>query len=148
MIPGAARDLTDEGDIERLVVDFYRAAAMDAVLGPVFEAAHVDWPQHIATIKAFWSWQLLGIRGYDGNPLLAHRPSHARTPFTVAHFERWCTLFVETVDASFTGPRADAAKVRALKMAGALQRLLRNEWGAGEEGVPVLVRRRVLGWKA
>ena len=68
-------DLETRGDIERLVRDFYRQAAMDDVLGPVFAAAHVDWPSHIGTLTDFWAWQLLGEPGYDGNPLRAHDPA-------------------------------------------------------------------------
>ena len=44
------RDLLDRGDIERLVVAFYRDAAMDDLLGPVFHAARVDWGAHVATL--------------------------------------------------------------------------------------------------
>ena len=32
-------DLADRADVESLVRDFYRQAAMDDLLGPVFEAA-------------------------------------------------------------------------------------------------------------
>ena len=35
-------DIANRHDIERLVRDFYRYAAMDDLLGPVFEAAHVN----------------------------------------------------------------------------------------------------------
>ena len=119
-----ARDLADRHDVERLVRDFYRDAAMDDLLGPVFEAAHVDWPAHIATLTDFWSWQLLGQPVYDGQPLRAHEPVPARTPLTNAHYVRWVQLFCDTVDAAFAGPRADAAKVRGRKMAAAMERLL------------------------
>ena len=117
-------DIADRYDVERFVRDFYRQAAMDEILGPVFEAAQVRWDAHIATLVDFWSWQLLGERGYEGNPLRAHAPSHARTPFTDAHYERWLELFETTIDASFAGPTAELAKGRARKMASAMQRLL------------------------
>lgn len=128
-------DLTCRDDIERLVVDFYRYAAMDEVLGPVFVAANVDWPGHIETITDFWAWQLLGKRGYEGNPLLAHQPVHANTPFTDAHYDRWLDLFVSTIDELFAGPTAEMAKVRALKMANAMRRLLAGQHGAPAERV-------------
>ncbi len=118
------RDLVTPSDIELLVREFYRAAAMDDLLGPVFEAARIDWPSHIATVSDFWSWQLLGIPGYTGHPLRAHEPAHRRTPFTPQHFERWLALFTETVDELYEGRVADLAKGRAAKMANALQRLL------------------------
>lgn len=117
-------DIATRDDVARFVRDFYRQVAMDDVLGPVFEAADVDWPRHIATLTDFWSWQLLGDDGYDGNPLLVHRPVHARTPFTDAHYERWLQILDDTLDAGFAGPVAETAHVRGRKMAAALRRLL------------------------
>jgi hemoglobin len=131
-------DLAQRRDVELLVRTFYRAAAMDDLLGPVFAAAHVDWPAHLATVTDFWMWQLFGVRGYTGNPLLAHRPVDRMVPFTDAHFERWLSLFTETVDEHFEGPVAELAKARAAKMARALQRLLRGESAAGDEPIEVL----------
>lgn len=131
-------DIATRRDVELLVRTFYRAAAMDDRLGPVFAAARVDWPDHIATVTDFWMWQLLGVRGYEGNPLVAHRPAHAATPFSDAHFARWLALFTETVDEHFEGPTADLAKARAAKMAKALQRLLRGESGPADAPIEVL----------
>ena len=107
-----------------LVRDFYRDAAMDDVLGPVFQAARVNWHAHIETLIDFWAWQLLGEPGYDGQPLRAHEPVHARTPLSHSHYERWVELFCDTVDGSFRGPRAEIAKGRGRKMAAAMERLL------------------------
>ncbi len=137
------RDLATRHDVELLVRTFYRAAAMDDVLGPVFETARVDWPSHLATVTDFWMWQLFGVRGYEGNPLVAHRPAHAATPFTDAHFARWLELFTETVDELFEGPTADLARARATKMAHALQRLLRGESAPGTEPIEVASLKRV-----
>ena len=117
-------DIVDRDDIERLVRAFYRSAAMDDVLGPVFEAAHVNWNAHIATLIDFWSWQLLGQPGYEGQPLRAHEAVHARTPLVDAHYARWIELFCDTIDATFHGPRSEIAKGRGRKMAVAMQRLL------------------------
>ena len=128
-------DLRNRDDVERLVRSFYRDAAMDDRLGPVFAAAGVDWPSHIDRLTDFWSWQLLGERGYTGNPLRVHQPVHVATPFTDAHFERWLELFTATVDDHFRGPTADVAKSRATKMATALRRLLADR--SGEEGSSV-----------
>ena len=125
----APGDLATRDDIEALVRAFYRDAAMDDLLGPIFAAAGVDWPAHIATLTDFWAWQLLGERGYEGNPLRAHEPIHRRCPFADAHFARWVDLFTTTVDVHFVGPRAEVAKQRAAKMAHALQRLLANQHG-------------------
>jgi len=124
LVEPPARDLRDSSDIEQLVRAFYRRAATDDLLGPVFEAAHVDWAVHIPRLIDFWSWQLFGVRGYEGNPLRAHQPLQTATPFREEHYERWLELFGETVDEQFGGPTAEAAKTRARKMAKALRRLL------------------------
>lgn len=117
-------DIATRADVQVLVRSFYRYAAMDEVLGPIFEAAHVDWPSHIDTLTDFWAWQLLGQRGYEGNPLRAHEPVHAVTPFADEHFERWIELFTGTIDENFVGPNAEVARNRAFKMAKAMRRLL------------------------
>ena len=124
MTAASKDDITDRDDIERLVRNFYRAAAMDDLLGEVFEAAHVNWTSHIAILIDFWSLQLLGEPGYEGQPLRAHEPVHARTPLRRAHYDRWVELFCDTIDESFAGPRAEVAKGRGRKMATAMERLL------------------------
>ena len=125
-------DISDRDDVERFVRDFYRQAAMDDVLGPVFAAADVNWNAHIETLTEFWSWQLFGVRGYEGNPLRAHEPINERTPFTPAHYARWLELLEETVDSLFAGPVAELTKTRARKMAMAMNRLLSGTSDAGD----------------
>ena len=134
-------DIVDRDDIERLVRNFYRDAAMDDVLGPVFEAAHVNWNAHIATLVDFWAWQLLGEPGYDGQPLRAHEPVITRTPLGDAHYTRWVELFCDTVDATFEGPCAEIAKGRGRKMAAAMQRLLAGVADSGAAAIEPTWRR-------
>jgi hemoglobin len=146
-VSDARPDLCSRDDVERLVRSFYRDAAMDDRLGPIFAAAGVDWPSHIDRLTDFWSWQLLGTRRYAGNPLRAHQPVHDATPFTDAHFERWLELFTGTVDDHFRGPTAEMAKARAARMASALRRLLAGVSGEAASAVPgvVLSARRAPG---
>ena len=50
-------------------------------------------------------------------------------PFRVELFDRWYTLFVETVDESWAGPIAETAKRHAARTAAVLARhLLDLEW--------------------
>ncbi len=128
-------DLTGRDDVDRLVRAFYREVAQDELLGPIFAGMEVDWPAHIDKLTDFWSWQLFGERGYEGNPLLAHAPVDARFPFATEHYVRWLDLFVLTVDALFAGSVADAATFRAAKMAHALQRLLQGISDRGDVAV-------------
>jgi len=153
-------DLTTEDDVEALVRSFYRAAAVDTVLGPVFEAAEVDWAEHIPKVTAFWTWQLLGGRRYDGRPLQSHARVNAMVPFTEAHYERWLELFCETLHEGWSGPTTELAEQRARRMAGSMKRVLAGaddpepSWpeegvdpvpGVPEEGGTGVVMRVVLG---
>lgn len=133
-------DISDRCDIETMVRNFYRQAAMDDVLGPVFQAAHVNWQAHVETLIEFWAWQLLGEPGYAGQPLRAHEPVHERTPLTSAHYERWVELFCDTIDECFVGPRAEVAKGRGRKMASAMERLLSGESADGRASIEPLWR--------
>ncbi len=102
-------DLDRPEEIGELVRRFYGDIAQDDLLGPVFEdVAGVDWAEHIPKLTAFWCRALLGQVGYAGNPYRAHALVHARQPFTAAHFERWLSLFADTIS-SWSGPNTDRA---------------------------------------
>jgi hemoglobin len=93
---------------------------------------------HIPKLTDFWAWQLLGEPAYERNPLRAHQPVHARTPFGEVHYQRWLELFETTVNELFAGPVAELAKGRARRMATAMRRLLDGESAIGDAAVEVL----------
>jgi hemoglobin len=125
--PTPRRDLATEADIDALVRAFYRQAAVDHVLGPVFAAAEVDWAEHIPKVTAFWCWQLLGGRRYDGRPLRSHERVNELVRFTEAHYERWLELFCATLHDGWAGPVADTAERRAHRMARSMRRVLAGQ---------------------
>ena len=93
-----------------MVRRFYADVSMDDLLGPMFnDVARVDWGEHLPKLTAFWCRALLGMPGYGGNPFRAHALVHDRRPFTPAHFERWLTLFHETLELGWTGPNTRRA---------------------------------------
>ena len=103
-------DLDSPAEVAEMVRRFYQDVAQDDLLGPLFnDVARVDWSAHLPKLTAFWSRALLGIEGYQGNPFRAHSEIHARSPFTIAHFERWLQLFHETVELGWVGPNATRA---------------------------------------
>jgi hemoglobin len=119
------RDLDGRGPIHDLVPHFYREVALGDLLGPVFgEVAEVDWAEHIPRLIDYWCRVLLGTPGYDGRILGAHERVHAEQPFDDELFARWSELFVASVDSSWSGPYADAAKGHAAHMADVLSRRL------------------------
>jgi hemoglobin len=61
----------------------------------------------------FWQSVLFGSGNYQGAPF----PKHAVLPVQQPHFERWLTLFAETVDENFAGSKSEEAKSRAVCIA-------------------------------
>ena len=64
-----------EQAIALLIDRFYAAVRQERVLGPVFEAAisAEEWPEHLATMRRFWSSVMLASGRYSGNPVSVHR---------------------------------------------------------------------------
>jgi hemoglobin len=112
--PAPTRDLDTPEEIAEMVRRFYADVAQDGLLGPMFnDVAQVDWSEHLPKLTAFWCRALLGLEGYAGNPFRAHALVHEKRAFTTAHFERWLSLFHDTVELGWVGPRA----MRALELA-------------------------------
>ena len=127
------RDLDSPDEIAEMVRRFYADVAQDDLLGPMFnEVARVDWSEHLPKLTAFWCRALLGLPGYQGNPFRAHALVHSERAFTPAHFERWLTLFHETVDIGWTGPNAQ----RAHEVADNVARVHSHQL-IGQEPVPI-----------
>ena len=104
-------------DIERLVDRFYDRVRADAMLGPVFNAAIDDWPEHKRTLVDFWSSIALGSKRYRGNPMAAHRPH----PIREEHFGHWLDLWRETAEAELPAEHAAVFVQHASRIAQSLQ---------------------------
>jgi hemoglobin len=118
----ATTDIASRADIERLVNDFYGRVRGDDLLGPIFDdIAHTDWVQHLPKMYDFWEGVLFGVAGFRGNPLAVHRDLASRVPVGEREFGRWLALFHSSVDALFSGPCAENAKARALRIAAVMQ---------------------------
>ena len=101
--------MISEAEIQCLVHRFYAKVREDEVIGPVFNSAVADWPEHLEKLGAFWSSVMLTSGRYKGNPMAAHL-RHAGS--IQAHmFDRWLSLWRETA-AEELGPD-DAAAVAA-----------------------------------
>jgi hemoglobin len=119
-------DLESRADIDVLMVNFYRRAMTDEVIGHFFtEVVKLDLDHHLPIIGDFWETALFGATAYrrhGRNPLAVHVALHELSPLRAEDFERWLEIFRETVDASFAGMYADFAKQRA----GAIARRIRE----------------------
>jgi hemoglobin len=98
-------------DIRLLVDTFFHRASMDELLAPIFKE-RVKESMSLDPLYRYWETILLHGQTYDGVPF----PKHADLPLTHQHFDRWLSLFHQTVDELFTGPVAESAKFRAIRM--------------------------------
>jgi len=116
--PPPTHDLDSPEEIAEMVRRFYQDVAQDDLLGPLFnDVAQVDWSEHLPKLTLFWCRALLGLEGYVGNPFRAHALVNERSPFTLAHFERWLELFHDTVELGWVGPNVDRALALAHNVA-------------------------------
>ena len=58
----------------------------------------------------FWETVLFRAALYKGSAMTVHRQLHAKYPLRSEHFVRWLTLWSQTVDAMYHGPRADKCR--------------------------------------
>jgi hemoglobin len=131
MVPND-RDILWRADIEHLVNYFYDRVRADEILGPIFDdVANTDWDAHLPKMYDFWETVLFGASGFRGNPLAVHLVLASRVPLGPREFGRWLDLFHDSVDIAFRGPCAEAAKLRASRIAAVMQHHLR----AHEEAV-------------
>ena len=125
---GMKKDITSREDIDLLMVRFYGRAMSDPVIGYLFtQVAQLDLEHHLPVIGDFWESALFGAGKYSRhrrNPLLIHAALDSKSPLESHHFERWLTLFAETIDESFSGARADFAKQRGEAIAQRMQQYI------------------------
>ena len=112
------KDISDRNDIERLVNSFYDRVKEDELIGYLFnDVAKVDWGLHLPIMYSFWEMMIFGTGGYKGDPMTKHIQLNQKTKLDTTHFERWKSIFVETVDQHFEGEKASTAKDRAIHIA-------------------------------
>jgi len=111
-------DLADRAGIETLVNHFYTRVRQDEMLGFIFDQiAKVDWDAHLPKMYAFWETVMFRSGGYQGSPLAMHAKLVPLTAMGREQFDRWLTLFQDTVDELFEGENAAHIKRCAEDMA-------------------------------
>lgn len=105
----------DEEGLARLVGRFYAAVRADALIGPVFNDAVHDWPEHLEKLTSFWSSLMLTSGRYKGTPMAAHLKHRAR--LTPAMFERWLALWQDATEAEMPPEIAKAMQAKAQRIA-------------------------------
>ena len=117
-------DITKDSDVQTLVHAFYDKVQRDDRLGYIFnDHAEVDWDHHLPRMVDFWSNLLFQTGRYYGRPFRQHLP----LPIQQEDFNRWLSLFKETVDEHFEGEKADHAKEMASKIASSFSLRMKME---------------------
>jgi hemoglobin len=107
-----------EERLRALIPLFYERVRRDPLIGPVFERAIQNWPEHLDRLADFWSSVMLTSGRYKGRPLPAHvRHGDAITPDA---FVRWLALWRETTDEVMPAPAAAAMQEKAARIAESL----------------------------
>ncbi len=108
-----------DADLQRLVDRFYARVREDGLLGPVFDGAVGDWPEHLGKLGAFWSSVMRTTGRYKGSPMAAHL-RHAAS-ITPEMFVRWLELWGETARQTLAPQDAAAVVAKAERIAESLQ---------------------------
>ena len=109
----------DEARLATLVESFYARVRADEELGPIFNDAIGDWPEHLDKLTAFWSSVMLTTGRFKGQPVPAHRKHVSR--ITPQLFDRWLGLWSATTDELMTPDAAAALQAKAARIAESLQ---------------------------
>ncbi|MET0245935.1 MAG: group III truncated hemoglobin [Sphingomonas sp.] len=107
-----------EADLERVVHEFYSRVRRDAEIGPIFNDAIRDWPEHLDKLSAFWSSVMFTSGRYKGRPMPAHIRHAGR--ITPHGFARWLALWRETSDDLLPARHAAAMQEKAGRIAESL----------------------------
>lgn len=118
-----AEDVTTDL-IREVVVEFYRRAQRDEMLGPIFDRYVQDWDAHLVRMTDFWSAALLRSGRYSGRPVQRHRTIEG---LSGDHFRRWVELFEATTRDLCSPRQANAFVVRARLMREGMVKVLRIE---------------------
>ncbi len=109
----------DDAALERLIPLFYERVRADPALGPIFNDAIHDWPDHLDRLIAFWSSVMRTTGRYKGSPMAAHMKH--KTWITPALFDRWLTLWKTTTEEVMAPEAAAALQAKAARISESLQ---------------------------
>jgi hemoglobin len=112
----------DEPSLARLVDHFYARVRLDPLLGPLFNRAIADWPEHLQRLAAFWSSVMLTSGRYKGQPLPAHLRHQAE--IRPEMFERWLALWEMSAAQCLPPEGAAAVVAKAHRIAASLRMAL------------------------
>ncbi|MBK8723337.1 MAG: group III truncated hemoglobin [Saprospiraceae bacterium] len=127
------KDIKTIDDIKLMVDNFYGKIREDDLLADIFNDVIEDrWSQHLEKMYRFWQTVLLEEHTYYGSPFIPH----AKLPIDGIHFDKWLTIFNDTVDNLFEGEKATRAKWQGQRMAEMFQSKI--EYYRNSSSIPIV----------
>ena len=122
--------------ITKLVDVFYDRIQVHPTLGPVFNAAVHDWPEHKRLLVSFWSSVALKAQTYRGNPMREHHGKGIQ----FEHFDQWLELWKDTSNEILDAESAEEMQMYATRIGRSLSYGLglSGAHGGRNLGVPVI----------
>lgn len=97
---------------------FYQEAFADELIGRFFtEVVPLDLKTHIPVIASFWESIVFNRPSYRKNVMEVHRHIHELSAIRKPHLDRWVSIFTQTLDRYFEGPKTELMKQRARSIA-------------------------------
>jgi hemoglobin len=116
------KELENREDIKLLIDTFYKKILIDDKIGFFFtKVIKLDWSKHIPIMYDFWETTLLGVAKYNGNPMLKHIELNAMEAIKAEHFERWISIWKETIQENFVGEISEQAIKKAEQIGGLMK---------------------------
>ena len=109
----------EDRELQLLVDRFDARVREDELIGPLFNGAVGDWPEHLEKLGAFWSSVINTSGRYKGNPMGAHLKH--KGSIRPEMFERWLELWRETAREILSPEGAQLVTDRAERIAESLQ---------------------------
>lgn len=116
------KDIKNRHDIELIVNRFYGKVMKDELISPFFtDLLKLDMNKHIPVMYDFWENVLFYTGKYEGNPMAKHQVIHGLSKLKMEHFQRWLSLFSETVKENFKGKNAKTIVEKAVNIGTVMQ---------------------------
>ena len=134
-------DIQGREDVARLISEFYDRVRTDESIGFIFnDIAAVDWDKHLPIMIDFWEGILFQTAAYRGNAVEKHIQLNQKIKLKSEHFDRWLSIFNDTVDSHFEGEKAILAKQRAQSIATVIRIKIQQSENPSAAQIPVLSR--------
>jgi len=116
-------DILSREDLTKIISVFYEKLLSDSLMLPFFEEMRTknSLEKHLEVLVDFWQDVVFDTSTYTNNTLQKHLAINTFMKFERAHFTRWISYFLETIDERFTGVNAEKMKARARSIATVMQ---------------------------